>query len=144
MRLSTHQCLPPPNRPSGFPTRDLAVSNVPQTEVLPNPHDPSGIGKRLTASSLNSEGVCVLMKVHPFYLLVPKWRWFSSLHSDYLSAQSTLLRALFSGSSPFDLISPTTAEQNGMTKPTRSLQKTRWPTPSSTSTRSTSSTGQQT
>ncbi|KAH9050626.1 hypothetical protein EDB84DRAFT_1448044 [Lactarius hengduanensis] len=80
------------NRPSGFPTRDLGVSNVPRTEVLPNPHDPSGIGRRLTAPSLNSEGVRVLMK----------------LHIDYLSAQSTLLRALFSGSSPLDLIHPTT------------------------------------
>ncbi|KAF8274879.1 hypothetical protein EI94DRAFT_1793561 [Lactarius quietus] len=80
------------NRPSGFPTRDLGVSNVPRTEVLPNPHDPSGMGRRLTAPSLNSEGVRVLMK----------------LHIDYLSAQSTLLRALFSGSSPLDLIQPAT------------------------------------
>ncbi|KAH9005307.1 hypothetical protein EDB86DRAFT_1749784 [Lactarius hatsudake] len=80
------------NRPSGFPTRDLGVPNVPRTEVLPNPHDPSGIGRRLTAPSLNGEGVRVLMK----------------LHIDYLSAQSTLLRALFSGSSPLDLIHPTT------------------------------------
>lgn len=80
------------NRPSGFPTRDLGVvSNVPRTEVLSSPHDPSGMGRRLTAPSLNSEGVRVLMK----------------LHIDYLSAQSTLLRALFSGSSPLDLIHPT-------------------------------------
>ncbi len=60
------------NRSSGFPTRDLGVSNVPRTEVLPNPHDPSGMGRRLTAPSLNSEGVRVLMKVRPFYLFVPK------------------------------------------------------------------------
>jgi len=80
------------NRPSGFPTRDLNVTNVPRTEVLPSPHDPSGMGRRLTAPSLNSEGVRVLMK----------------LHIDYLSAQSTLLRALFSGSSPLDLIHPAT------------------------------------
>jgi hypothetical protein len=80
------------NRPSSFSTRDLNVTSVPRTEVLPNLHDPSGMGRRLTAPSLNSEGVRVLMK----------------LHIDYLSAQSTLLRALFSGSSPLDLIHPTT------------------------------------
>ena len=74
-RHNTDACLVYPlgNRPSGFPTRDLGVSNVPRTEVLPNPHDPSGIGRRLTAPSLNSEGVRVLMKVRPFhYLLVPE------------------------------------------------------------------------
>jgi hypothetical protein len=60
------------NRLPSFPTRDLGVSNVPRTEVLPSPHDPSGMGRRLTAPSLNSEGVRVLMKVRPFYLFVPK------------------------------------------------------------------------
>jgi len=83
------------NRLPSFPTRDLGVSNVPRTEVLPSPHDPSGMGRRLTAPSLNSEGVRVLMK----------------LHIDYLSAQSTLLRALFSGASPLDLIHPTATTQ---------------------------------
>jgi len=48
------------------------------------------MGRRLTAPNLNREGTRVLMK----------------LHIDYLSAQSTLLRALFSGSSPLDLIHP--------------------------------------
>jgi hypothetical protein len=35
------------------------------------------------------------------------------LHTDYLSAQSTLLRALFSGSSPLDLIQPATQQTTG-------------------------------
>jgi len=82
---------PVDNRPSSFPAaRDSSASNVPRTEVLSNSHDPSGMGRRLTAPSLNREASRVLMK----------------LHIDYLSAQSTLLRALFSGSSPLDLIHP--------------------------------------
>ncbi|KAI0064734.1 hypothetical protein BV25DRAFT_1823145 [Artomyces pyxidatus] len=55
----------------------------------PNVHDPAGLGRRGTAPSLNAGPPQVLMK----------------LHVDYLSAQSTLLRALFSGASPLDLIS---------------------------------------
>ncbi|KAI0256846.1 hypothetical protein BJV78DRAFT_1167375 [Lactifluus subvellereus] len=82
---------PVDNRLSNFPAaRDLSTSKVPRTEVLSNSHDPSSMGRRLTAPSLNREAVRVLMK----------------LHIDYLSAQSTLLRALFSGSSPLDLIHP--------------------------------------
>ena len=70
-RRNAYACsvYPIGNRPSGFPTRDLGVQNsngnVPRTEVLPSPHDPSGMGRRLTAPSLNSEGVRVLMKVRP-------------------------------------------------------------------------------
>jgi hypothetical protein len=73
-RHNTDACLVYPlgNRPSSFSTRDLNVTDVPRTEVLPNLHDPSGMGRRLTAPSLNSEGVRVLMKVRPFFLLVPK------------------------------------------------------------------------
>lgn len=86
------------NRPSGLTTSTPAAhgssassaSTVPRTELLSSSHDPSGMGRRLTAPSLNREEARVLMK----------------LHIDYLSAQSTLLRALFSGSSPLDLIHP--------------------------------------
>jgi len=84
------------NRPSSLTattTHDsTSASRVPRTEVLSSSHDPSGMGRRLTAPSLHREDVRMLMK----------------LHIDYLSAQSTLLRALFSGSSPLDLIQPVT------------------------------------
>ena len=69
---NVHLVYPLGNRPSGFPTRDLNVSNVPRTEVLPSLHDPSGMGRRLTAPNLNNEGVRVLMKVRLFYPFVPK------------------------------------------------------------------------
>ncbi|KAI0273447.1 hypothetical protein BC834DRAFT_208696 [Gloeopeniophorella convolvens] len=76
------------NRSAGLSIRDQNVSKVPRTEMLSGSHDPSGMGRRLTAPNLNSEPPRMLMR----------------LHIDYLSAQSTLLRALFSGSSPLDLI----------------------------------------
>ncbi|KAH9996835.1 hypothetical protein BJV77DRAFT_941837, partial [Russula vinacea] len=69
-----------------------SASRLPRSEVLSGFHDPSGTGRRLTAPSLNRQDVRMLMK----------------LHIDYLSAQSTLLRALFSGASPLDLIQPAT------------------------------------
>lgn len=69
---------------------DSSASRIPRSEVLSNSHDPSSMGRRLTAPSLNRQDVRMLMK----------------LHIDYLSAQSTLLRALFSGASPLDLIHP--------------------------------------
>ncbi|KDQ61136.1 hypothetical protein JAAARDRAFT_32140 [Jaapia argillacea MUCL 33604] len=50
-------------------------------------HDPSGLGRRVTEPIVNA---------------VP--RITMKLHVDYLSAQSTLLRALFSGTNPIDLI----------------------------------------
>ncbi|KAI9507368.1 hypothetical protein F5148DRAFT_120614 [Russula earlei] len=86
------------NRPLGLTatitttTTHESASRVPRTEVLSSSHDPSGMGRRLTAPSLHREDVRMLMK----------------LHIDYLSAQSTLLRALFSGTSPLDLIHPAT------------------------------------
>jgi len=90
------------NRPSGLtsPTdahdsSTSSASSVPRTELLSSSHDPSGMGRRLTAPSLNRQEARVLMK----------------LHIDYLSAQSTLLRALFSGSSPLDLIHPAAQAQ---------------------------------
>ncbi len=45
---------------------------MPRTELLPNPHDPSGMGRRLTAPNLNAEGVRILMKVCPLSLFLPK------------------------------------------------------------------------
>ncbi|KAI0306431.1 hypothetical protein B0F90DRAFT_1623730 [Multifurca ochricompacta] len=89
--LTVYSVYPLDIHPSGLPPfRDLDVSKIPRSEVLSGLHDPSGMGRRLTAPTLNNEAVRVLMK----------------LHVDYLSAQSTLLRALFSGASPLDLIQP--------------------------------------
>ncbi|THU88616.1 hypothetical protein K435DRAFT_308127 [Dendrothele bispora CBS 962.96] len=50
-------------------------------------YDPSGLGRRVTEPASN---------------LLP--RITMKLHSDYLSAQSSLLRALFAGASPLDLV----------------------------------------
>ncbi|KAH9981152.1 hypothetical protein BGW80DRAFT_1247926 [Lactifluus volemus] len=80
---------PVDNYPSGVIAHGQSAPTL-NAEVLPNSHDPSSLGRRLTAPNLNREPMRVLMK----------------LHIDYLSAQSTLLRALFSGSSPLDLIQP--------------------------------------
>jgi hypothetical protein len=103
------------NRPLGLAATahdSSGASRVPRSEVLSSSHDPSGMGRRLTAPNLNREGTRVLMKVCPFRCLQKRSRHIShskyeQLHIDYLSAQSTLLRALFSGSSPLDLIHPT-------------------------------------
>jgi len=50
-------------------------------------HDPSGLGRRVTEPTLHTTPRISL-----------------KLHMDYLSAQSTFLRGLFSGASPLDLI----------------------------------------
>ena len=76
------------------------------------------MGRRLTAPSLNREEARVLMKVCilslptelPFLIILINTKN-TQLHIDYLSAQSTLLRALFSGSSPLDLIHPAAQTQ---------------------------------
>lgn len=55
------------NRPSGLTSataaHDSGPSSVPRTELLSSSHDPSGMGRRLTAPSLNREEARVLMKV---------------------------------------------------------------------------------
>ena len=59
-------CLvyPVDNRVTSFSAaRDSNASNAPRTEVLSSSHDPSGMGRRLTAPSLNREASRVLMKV---------------------------------------------------------------------------------
>ncbi|KAL0571048.1 hypothetical protein V5O48_010903 [Marasmius crinis-equi] len=55
-------------------------------------YDPSGLGRRVTEPSLNT---------------IP--RLFLKLHTDYLSAHSSYLRGLFSGASPFDLMTSTSS-----------------------------------
>ncbi len=66
------------------------------------------MGRRLTAPSLNRQDVRMLMKVCRLYHCQRTYliQLHKQLHIDYLSAQSTLLRALFSGASPLDLIQP--------------------------------------
>jgi hypothetical protein len=58
-------CLvyPVDDRPPGLSAQDSSVPRVPRTEMLSSSHDPSGMGRRLTAPSLNREPVRVLMKV---------------------------------------------------------------------------------
>jgi hypothetical protein len=53
-------------------------------------HDPAGLGRRVTEPTIHSTPRISL-----------------NLHIDYLSAQSTFLRGLFSGASPLDLINTT-------------------------------------
>lgn len=65
-------------------------STFPPNTPLPS-YDPSGHGRRLTEPTINFIPRIVL-----------------KLHTDYLCAHSSYLRALFSGASQFDLISPTT------------------------------------
>lgn len=66
-------------------------------------HDPAGLGRRVTEPTIHSTPRISL-----------------NLHIDYLSAQSTFLRGLFSGASPLDLIN-TTSKTNSQsrTPPTR-------------------------
>jgi hypothetical protein len=40
-----------------------STSRIPRSEVLSGSHDPSGMGRRLTAPSLNRQNVRLLMKV---------------------------------------------------------------------------------
>jgi hypothetical protein len=42
---------------------DPSASSVPRSEMLSSSHDPSGIGRRLTAPNLNRQDVSMLMKV---------------------------------------------------------------------------------
>ncbi|EGN95630.1 hypothetical protein SERLA73DRAFT_186744 [Serpula lacrymans var. lacrymans S7.3] len=74
--------------PSGSPLHP--PSDVSSSESLRAEHDPTGSGRRAT---------------EPVIQPVP--RITLKLHVDYLSAQSTFLRGLFSGASPLDLINTT-------------------------------------
>ncbi|KAJ7578384.1 hypothetical protein C8J56DRAFT_797370 [Mycena floridula] len=75
--------------------------SFPPSSPLPT-YDPSGLGRRLTEPTLNFVPRIVL-----------------KLHTDYLSAHSNYLRALFSSASPCDLInsssSPTSIRHPGAT-----------------------------
>lgn len=53
-------------------------------------HDPAGLGRRVTEPTMHATPRITLQ-----------------LHTDYISAQSSFLRALFSGASPLDLINTT-------------------------------------
>jgi hypothetical protein len=61
-------------------------------------HDPAGLGRRVTEPTIHSTPRISL-----------------NLHIDYLSAQSTFLRGLFSGASPLDLIN-TTSKPNSQSR----------------------------
>jgi hypothetical protein len=65
VRLMAYSVYPLDSRPSGLTTtaHDSSDSSVPRSEVLSSSHDPSGMGRRLTAPSLNREEARVLMKV---------------------------------------------------------------------------------
>ncbi|KAK1236436.1 hypothetical protein PQX77_000317 [Marasmius sp. AFHP31] len=65
-------------------------------------YDPSGLGRRVTEPSLN---------------YIP--RLSLKLHTDYLSAHSSFLRGLFSGASPFDLITTTATSASSTSTPLR-------------------------
>lgn len=46
---------------------DSSGSRIPRSEMLSNSHDPSGMGRRLTAPNLNRQDVRMLMKVCRLY-----------------------------------------------------------------------------
>ncbi|KAA1469361.1 hypothetical protein DENSPDRAFT_870274 [Dentipellis sp. KUC8613] len=77
---------------------------TPHVELSTNAHDPAGLGRRVTAPDLHSFA-------NPRMLMRTLSLALHQLHVDYLSAQSTLLRGIFSGASALDLISaaPTSA-----------------------------------
>jgi hypothetical protein len=60
-------CLvyPVDNYPSGVIAHGQSAPTL-NAEVLPNSHDPSSLGRRLTAPNLNREPMRVLMKVRRF------------------------------------------------------------------------------
>jgi len=74
-------------------------------QSMPNRHDPAGLGRRVTEPMINTTPQISL-----------------NLHIDYLSAQSTFLRGLFSGANPLDLIN-TTNPSKRYTVPTDRLPR---------------------
>lgn len=63
--LMAHEVYPLDHRPPGLTStaHDSSDPSVPRSEVLSSSHDPSGMGRRLTAPNLNREEARVLMKV---------------------------------------------------------------------------------
>jgi hypothetical protein len=63
--LMAYEVYPLDHRPPGLTStaNDSSDSSVPRSEVLSSSHDPSGMGRRLTAPNLNREEARVLMKV---------------------------------------------------------------------------------
>jgi len=108
--LETADCsiiFPLDTRRASFVAQDPNISiHEPYSDASTNAHDPAGLGRRVTAPDLNFGPTRLLMK----------------LHVDYLSAQSTLLRGLFSGSLPLDLINtshmPQSASRPSCASPT--------------------------
>ncbi|KAK7040894.1 hypothetical protein VNI00_009490 [Paramarasmius palmivorus] len=83
--------------------RKANLSGGPSSPFSTRPsYDPSGLGRRVTEPALN---------------FIP--RLFLRLHTDYLSAHSSFLRALFSGSSPIDLINTSSCSHPTPNSPLR-------------------------
>ena len=67
--LTEYLVYPLNNQPLDLSTvvDDSNASRIPRSEVLSNSHDPSSMGRRLTAPSLNRQDVRMLMKVCRLY-----------------------------------------------------------------------------
>jgi hypothetical protein len=69
--------------------------------------DPSGLGRRVTLPTLLAAPRISVEVCLDEYVFITCFLPMRKLHMDYLSAHSTLLRGLFSGASPLNLINTT-------------------------------------